>query len=167
MKKLWILAIAAMFAGVASAQNYMVVNTETVFKSIAAYNTAVEEINKEAEQYQQNIDNAYAQLEEQYEAYMSQKASLSQYERQQYEATILANEQKIAEYQESIFGNEGTIAKLQESKLEPHRKKVTETIQKYATEHGYSLVLDIATNPTVLYYGKDIDKTQQIIELIK
>lgn len=167
MKKLWILAIAVMFAGVASAQNYMVVNTETVFKSISAYNAAVEEINKEAEAYQKNIDAAFDQLEGQYEAYMSQKASMSQNERQQYEATILANEQKIAEYQESIFGTEGKIAQLQESKLEPYQKKVRETIEKYAADHGYALVLDIATNPTVLYYGKDIDKTQQIIELLK
>ena len=80
MKKLLIIAALAVFAaaGTASAQNYMVVNTETIFKSMTAYNQAVEEMDAAAQQYQQNIDNAYAELEDMYETYMSQKASLSQ-----------------------------------------------------------------------------------------
>lgn len=35
-------------AGTASSQNYMVVNTETIFKAIPAYNAAVEEIDTAA-----------------------------------------------------------------------------------------------------------------------
>ena len=96
MKKLLIIAALAVFAaaGTASAQNYMVVNTETIFKSMTAYNQAVEEMDAAAQQYQQNIDNAYAELEDMYETYMSQKASLSQSARQQREETILNNEKK-------------------------------------------------------------------------
>ena len=69
MKKLLIIAALAVFAaaGTASAQNYMVVNTETIFKSMTAYNQAVEEMDAAAQQYQQNIDNAYAELEDMYE----------------------------------------------------------------------------------------------------
>ena len=111
MKKLLIIAALAVFAaaGTASAQNYMVVNTETIFKSMTAYNQAVEEMDAAAQQYQQNIDNAYAELEDMYETYMSQKASLSQSARQQREETILNNEKKIAEYQASIFGEDGKM----------------------------------------------------------
>ena len=168
MKKLLIIAALAVFAaaGTASAQNYMVVNTETIFKSMTAYNQA-EEMDAAAQQYQQNIDNAYAELEDMYETYMSQKASLSQSARQQREETILNNEKKIAEYQASIFGEDGKMTRMQAEKLEPYQKKVMETISKYASDHGYSLVLDISTNPLVVYYNPAVDKTQDIISLLK
>lgn len=168
MKKLLVTAMAAVFATcLASAQNYMVVNTETIFKSIDDYNTAVQEIDAVAKQYQQNIDDAYAELDEMYQTYMSQKASLSQSARQEHEQTILNNEQTIIQYQEKVFGEDGTMAELQNEKLLPYQKKVMETISSYASEHGFALVLDISTNPMVIYYSPDVDKTQDIIELLK
>lgn len=170
MKK--IMAIAAMAilfaAGTAAAQQpYMVVNTETIFKSMEAYNTAVKEIDEAAKQYQQNIDEAYDQLEGMYNTYMSQKHSLSESVRSQYEETILNNEKKIAAYQEEIFGEKGKMATMQTEKLEPLQKKVMETISKYAADNKYGLVLDVATNPMVIYYTPDADKTQEIITLLK
>ncbi|HIW97922.1 MAG TPA: OmpH family outer membrane protein [Candidatus Tidjanibacter gallistercoris] len=169
MKKFVLFAAMALFAAVgsASAQNYMVVNTETIFKSISAYNKAVEEMDAAAKQYQQNIDDAYAELEEMYETYMAQKASLSQSARQQREETILNNEKRITDYQAEVFGENGKMTKMQAEKLEPYQKKVMETISKYAADHGYSLVLDISTNPLVVYYNPAVDKTQDIISLLK
>lgn len=168
MKKFLIMAAVATFAAVtASAQNYMVVNTENIFKALPEYTKAVEEIDAAAKQYQSNIDDAYAQLEQMYESYMSQKSSMSQNGRQQREETILNNEKKIMEYQESVFGEKGKMTQLQQDKLEPFQKKVMETITTYASDNGYSLVLDVATNPLVVYYDPAVDKTQQIIAILK
>lgn len=168
MKKLLILAAMVIFAaGTASSQNYMVVNTETIFKAIPAYNAAVEEIDTAAKKYQKNIDDAYAQLGEMYNSYISQKASLSQSAQEQHEEIILTNEKKIVEYQDSIFGAEGVMAKMQVEKLETHQKKVMETITNYATKNGFGLVLDISTNPMVIYYAPGVDMTQNIIALLK
>jgi outer membrane protein len=153
-------------AGAALSQNYMVVNSETIFKSIDEYNSAVTEIDSQAQQYQQNIDDAYAKIEEQYNSYMQQKPSLSQSEQKQREETIINNEKRVAEYQEAAFGSEGTISKLTNEKLEPIQTKVFEVIGKYALDHNYGLVLDIATNPAVIYYNPAVDKTEEIIKLL-
>ena len=61
----------------------------------------------------------------------------------------------------------GKMTRMQAEKLEPYQKKVMETISKYASDHGYSLVLDISTNPLVVYYNPAVDKTQDIISLLK
>lgn len=167
MKKILLLAIAAICAVTANSQNYMAVNTETIFKSLPEYTKAVEEIDAAAQQYQSNIDKAYEQLEEMYQTYMSQRETLSQSVRQQKEQTILANEERIAAYQEEAFGEEGKIVKMQQEKLEPYRQKVMNTIVEYAKSHGYSLVLDVATNPLVIYYEASADKTEQIIAILK
>ena len=170
MKKILAIAACALLfaAGTASAQQpYMVVNTETIFKSMDDDNAAVKAIDEAAKQYQQNIDDAYGQLEEMYNTYMAQKASLSDSVRSQYEETILNNEKKITAYQEEIFGEKGKMAEMQTEQLEPLQKKVMETISKYAAEHQYGLVLDVATNPMVIYYTPEADKTQEIITLLK
>jgi outer membrane protein len=168
MKKLLILSVLMVLgAGVAMSQNYMVVNSETIFKSIDEYNTAVEEIDTQAQQYQQNIDDAYAQIEEQYNSYMQQKQSLSQSEQQAREQSIIDNEKRVAEYQEAAFGSEGTISKLTNEKLEPIQTKVFEAIGDYAIANKFGLVLDIATNPTIIYYDTAVDKTDAIIKLLQ
>ena len=168
MKKTLLTVIVTTLAAVAAhSQNYMVVNTESIFKSLPAYTKAVEEIDAAAQQYQTNIDNAYEQLEEMYQTYMSQRESLSQSARQQREQTILNNEERIAAYQEEAFGDDGEIMKMQQQKLEPYRQKVMTAITEYAKANGYSLVLDIATNPLVIYYDPSTDKTEQIIATLK
>ncbi len=168
MKKLLILsALTVLAAGTAMSQNYMVVNSETIFKSIDAYNTAVNEIDLQAQQYQQNIDDAYAKIEEQYNSYMQQKPTLSQSAQKQREETIINNEKRVAEYQEAVFGSEGTIAKLTNEKLEPIQEMVFEIISKYALDHNFGMVLDMATNPAIIYHNPSVDKTQEIIKLLK
>ncbi len=168
MKKLLILAAVSILGAVnMMAQSQIVVNTETIFKAIPEYATAVEEIDKQAQQYQTNIDKAYEQIEVLYNRYMEEKASMNQNQQQMREESILTNEQKIADYQEDVFGAEGIIEKQKAEKLEPIQKRVMETISKYAKDNKHSLVLDVATNPMVIYYTPEMDKTQQIILLLK
>lgn len=167
MKKLLILsALLVCGAATSFAQNYVVVNTETIFKAIPEYTAAVGEIDKLAQQYQSNIDTAYEKIEEMYNQYMYEKSSLSQSQQQSREEVILNNEKKVLEYQESVFGTDGIIEKKTTEKLDPIQKRVMDTITKFAKDNGYTLVLDIATNPMVIYYSPEADKTNQIIALV-
>ena len=57
MKKMIIALMAVlMTVGVASAQNYMVVDSEKIFKSLAEYNSALEQIDKLSKSYQDAVD---------------------------------------------------------------------------------------------------------------
>lgn len=151
----------------AQSQSFFVVNSETVFKSIDAYNTAVKEIENASTSYQKEIDNAFDQLESDYKAYQSNKAAYSAAERQSTEQKIINRENEITKYQESIFGDKGKIATMREEKLKPIQDKVFKIIDSYAAEMGYGLAIDIAQNPTVLYYAPTADKTESIINLVK
>ena len=50
-----------------AAQNYIVVDSEKVFKSIDAYNKALTELDELARQYQAQVDGKYAVIEQLYE----------------------------------------------------------------------------------------------------
>ena len=55
MKRLILIAAFILTAGTLAAQNYIIVNSEKVFKSIDAYNTAISDLDKLAKEYQESL----------------------------------------------------------------------------------------------------------------
>ena len=167
MKRLILIAAFVLSAGTLAAQNYIIVNSEKVFKSIDAYNTALSTLDKLAEQYQDMVDAKFAEVETRYNNYMNQKASLTAATRQTRENDILAKEKAAQEYQETLFGNDGTLMKKRVEMIEPIQKKVFSAIEAYAKQVGADVVLDSANNPTLLYSNPSVDRTQQVIDVLK
>jgi outer membrane protein len=168
MKKMIIALMAVvMSVGVASAQNYMVVDSEKVFKSVAAYNEALEDIEELATQYQNAVDQKFAEVENLYNSYMQQRSSLTVGAQQQYEQLILQKEAEATEYQESLFGTDGTLMNKRLELIQPIQERVFNTIESFSKQYGYDLVIDISANPTILYYSTKVDFTDRIIEALK
>ena len=167
MKRLILIAAFVLSAGTLAAQNYIIVNSEKVFKSIDAYNTALSTLDKLAEQYQDLVDAKFAEVETLYNNYMNQKASLTAATRQARENDILAKEKAAQEYQETLFGNDGTLMKKRIEMIEPIQKQVFSVIEAYAKQVGADVVLDSANNPTLLYSNPSVDRTQQVIDVLK
>lgn len=168
MKKIIIALMAVvMSVGVASAQNYMVIDSEKVFKSVAAYNEALEDIEQLATQYQDAVDKKFAEVENLYNSYMQQRSSLSMSAQQQYEQLILQKEAEATEYQESLFGTDGTLMNKRLELIQPIQERVFNTIESFSKQYGYDLVIDISANPTILYYSTKVDFTDRIIEALK
>ena len=168
MKKLLVvLAIFCLSAGTAMAQGYVVVNTETVFKSIAAFNAAEAELERLGKARQDEIDAGFDQGERMYNSYMQQKAMLGEAARAQQEKAIIDRETALNKRQEEAFGPEGELMKRRTELMKPIEDKVKKAIADYATRQGGVLVLDIAQNPTILYYAPAADRTQEIINLVK
>ena len=168
MRRVILVLVAVLFtAGIASAQNYMVVDSEKVFKSLAEYNTALTQIENLSKSYQEAVDAKFQEVEQLYNAYMQQRASLSAYTRQQYEQQILDLEAKATEYQESLFGTDGELMKRRMELIQPIQQRVFTAIENVSKQYGYDLVIDIAANPTVLYYSEKVNFTEYIIEALK
>ena len=167
MKRLILIAVFVLTTGTLAAQNYIIVNSEKVFKSIDAYNTALSTLDKLAEQYQDMVDAKFAEVETLYNNYMNQKASLTAATRQTRENDILAKEKAAQEYQETLFGNDGTLMKKRIEMIEPIQKQVFSAIEAYAKQVGADVVLDSANNPTLLYSNPSVDRTQQVIVVLK
>ena len=167
MKRLILIAAFVLSAGTLAAQNYIIVNSEKVFKSIDAYNTALSTLDKLAEQYQDMVDAKFAEVETLYNNYMNQKASLTAATRQTRENDILAKENAAQEYQETLFGNDGTLMKKRIEMIEPIQKQVFSAIEAYAKQVGADVVLDSANNPRLLYSNPSVDRRQQVIDVLK
>ena len=167
MKRLILIAAFLLTAGALSAQNYIIVNSEKVFKSVEAYNTAISDLDSLAKQYQEQVDDKFDEVETLYNNYMAQKASLSASARQAREALILAREKEAQQFQESLFGQEGVLMQKRLELIQPIQKRVFAAIEAYAGQAGADLVLDSSNNPTLLYNNPSVERTQQVIEALK
>ena len=168
MKRLILtLALVAGFAFATQAQNYAVVNSEKIFKSIESYNEAIAELDKLANDYQKQVDEKFAQVENLYNAYMERRDQLNAASQQANEEKILKMEQEATELQESIFGTDGELMKKRLELIQPIQKKVFDTIDSYAKQKGYDMIIDVSQNATMLYYSSKADKTNEIIALLK
>ena len=168
MKRL-ILTLALMLglATAASAQNYAVVNSEKIFKSIEAYNAALTELDRMANEYQKQVDEKFDAVEAIYNAYMQRRSQLSAASQQANEENILKKEQEATKFQESIFGTDGALMKKRLELIQPIQQKVFATIEEYAKQKGYDMIIDVAQNATMLYYSPKADHTEAIITLLK
>lgn len=168
MKRIILTALAVVAtAGAICAQNYMVVNSEKVFKSIDEYNSAIEQLDKLADTYQKQVDDKFKEVEKLYNSYMAQKQNLSESTRQSVENQILSREEEATKLQESLFGTDGTLMKKRIEMIQPIQERVFKAVESYAAANGYDLVLDVASNPNVLYYAAKADHTQAVIEALK
>ncbi|MBR3703765.1 MAG: OmpH family outer membrane protein [Alistipes sp.] len=161
------LALVLGFAVAAEAQNYAVVNSEKIFKSIESYNAAISELDKLANDYQKQVDEKFEQVENLYNAYMERRDQLNAASQQANEERILKLEQEASEFQESIFGTDGELMKKRLEMIQPIQKKVFDTIESYAKQKGYDMIIDVSQNATMLYYSSKADHTEAIIALLK
>lgn len=168
MKRILLLALAFTVAiGSLSAQNYIVVNSEKIFKSIDEYNKALDTLDQLAKSYQQQVDLKFEEIETLYNNYKAQEMSLSASSRQARQNLILTREEEANKFQEEIFGQDGTLMKKRIELIQPIQKRVFDAIASYAAQNGYEMVLDAASNPTLLYNSAQLDHTQALIEFMK
>lgn len=148
------------------AQGYIFINSEAVFKSQTDYNEAIKQLDDLAEQYQKEIDQAFADLDEQYNNYVAQRGYLSETSRKMREDEIINREKEIKQYQEQVFGPEGDLMKKRLELIKPIQERVFGVINSYAESNGLGMIIDRANNQTLLYYAPALDKTEEIINLL-
>lgn len=87
--------------------------------------------------------------------------------RQAFENEILQKEQQAGEYQEQLFGQEGELMKKRVELIKPIQERVFKAIEAYAKQVGADVVIDSSNNPTLLYNSTAVERTAEVIKLIK
>ena len=163
--------LAVMFAwatlGIASAQKYCVIDSEKIFKSIDDYNKAMTQLDELGKAYQSEIDSKYKSIESLYNSYMQQRDGLSASVRTTIEQQILGKEQEVQNYQQEVLGENGALMQRRIELIKPIQERVFGAIEAYAKANGFELVLDKASNASILYSGSEIDHTEEIIKTLK
>ena len=167
MKRVVLFLLVSLVTGSMSAQNYAVINSETILGALPEYTSAQEQISDLQEQYQQKIQAEYDQLETMFQKYQNDKARLSAQQKNAREQEILDREEEVKAMQEQYFGQEGTLAKTSEVLFKPIQDRMQEAVKYVAERQGFALIIDIATGMGVVHYSPDIDISNLVLERLQ
>ncbi|MDR2362562.1 MAG: OmpH family outer membrane protein [Prevotellaceae bacterium] len=162
-----ILLTLALIAGItfsASAQKIAYVNTEYILKKIPAYKTAQDQLDKLSQQYEKEIESRYQKLEELYKSYQAEKVLLTDDMKQRRENEIITKEKEAKDLQRQYFGQGGTLEKKKEELIKPIQEKIASAINEIATQDGYAMIFDSASNPSILFVAPRYDLSDKVLE---
>lgn len=162
MKKLLFSILLACSAVIVNAQRIAVVDIAAVLEGMADYKAAQAEIDKVAAQWQQEVAQEFDKIKSMYNKYQAEQVLLSEDAKRTREDQIIKKEEEVRELQKRRFGPEGDLFKRRQQMVTPIQDKVFGSLQAYAGEKGYDIVLDKSSAAGILFVGPNFDKTDEV-----
>jgi len=164
MKKIiGVIALSIMASSATFAQRFAYVDTEYILKHIPEYLAAQKQLDAQSVQWQEEVDNRFAEIEKLYKAYQEDQVLLSEEMRRKREDEIVLKEQEAKEFQRQKFGFEGDLFQERVKLIQPIQDKVAQAIQTIATDQSLDIVLDKGSEVTFLYANPKLDKSNDVI----
>lgn len=144
------------------AQSTAIINIAEVLESMEDYKNAQAQLDKMAEQWQQEINAQFEEIKAMYNKYNAEQVLLNDAERTSREDAIVQREKEVREMQQLRFGPEGDLFKKRQQLVEPIQDKVYNAIQEYAELHNIDIILDKSSSAGLIYSNDEYDKTEDI-----
>ena len=165
MKKIFlIIAVLAMFPLVASAQKYACVNTEYILSNIPDYKNAQQQLNKQSEKWQKEVEAKNEEAKTLYKNYQTEVVFLSDEMKVKKENEIVAKEKEANELKRKYFGPQGEFYKKRVSLIQPIQDEVYVAVKQVADAKGYQVVLEKSSSTNIIYYTPKIDISDEVLE---
>lgn len=166
MKYLIILLLLVPFWLNAETEQIVYYNSDLVLENNIELQEAEATLSNEIQQWEQEIADLEAEIEELTEEYELRKLTLLPSGQQEAENEIAQLEQERDQKIEEIYGENGKIITRNNELIQPVMNKLKMVIESIAIENNYSLVLDASLG--VIGYGKSkLDITERIMEEMK
>ena len=151
-------------SAMAMAQKYAFVDSEYIRKNIPAFNTAQEQLDKLSKQWEKEVADGYAVVEQMYKSYQSESVLLSQDMKTKREEAIIAKEREMKELQNKYFGMEGDLFKKREELVKPIQDEILKAIKEISIEGSYAVIFDTAAGGNILFANPKFDISDQVLE---
>jgi len=164
MKKIvGVIVLSIVASSAAFAQRFAYVDTEYILKHIPEYLAAQKQLDALSVQWQEEVDNRFADIEKLYKAYQEDQVLLSEEMRRKREDEIVLKEREAKEFQRQKFGFEGDLFKERVKLIQPIQDRVAQAIQAIANDQSLDIVLDKGSEVTFLYANPKLDKSNDVI----
>jgi outer membrane protein len=164
MKRILLLTLLMTICVLGYSQKYAVVDSEYILKKIPNYKAAIEQLDKLAQLYQKDVQAKFDDADQAYRAYQAEKVLLTEVQRRNREAELQKKEFDANELQRKYFGPEGLMVKKREELLKPFYDQIFSAVKELAADGNYSLILDKANNPSVMFASPKIDKSDEVLQ---
>ena len=165
MKKILIAVFSLLlFAGVAQAQKYAVIDTRYILDKMPDYKTAQKQLDDIAAGWQKDIDGQQTALDGMYKAFEAEQVMLSDDLKKKREDQLFNKEKSLRDLQRKRFGFEGDLFKKRQELIKPIQDKVYNAVQKMAVQRGYDFVLDKSEGITIIFADPKLDKSEDVLK---
>ena len=165
MRKIAILSVLILLIpAFAMAQKYAFVDSDYIRKNIPAFNTAQEQLDKLSKQWEKEVSDGYAVVEQMYKSYQNESVLLSQDMKSKREEAIITKEKEIKDLQTKYFGMEGELFKKREELVKPIQDEILKAIKEIAVEGSYAVIFDTASGGNILFANPKYDISDQVLQ---
>ena len=158
-----IVALFITMTSTAFAQRFAYVDTEYILQHIPEYLAAQKQLDALSVQWQEEVDNRFAEIEKLYQSYQEDQVLLSEAMRRKREDEIVNKEREAREFQRQKFGFEGDLFQERVKLVQPIQERVAQAIQTIATDQSLDIILDKGSEVTFLYANPKLDKSNDVI----
>lgn len=145
------------------AQKFALVDMEYVLKNIPAYERANEQLNQVSKKWQVEVEALNAEATTMYKNYQNEVVFLSQEQKKARQEQIMKKEKAAGELKRKYFGPEGELFKKRESLMTPIQEEIYNAVRDISESHGYSLVVDRASNSGIIFGSPKIDISNEVL----
>ena len=166
MKKKIILLITFIISMGLYAQKFAYVDTDYILSKMPEFTQAEEQINKYTQDWNSEVQNAYAEVEQMYKDYQSEQVLLTQEMKIKREESIIEKERYVQDLQQKYFGSEGDLYKKRQELIKPIQDRIYDAIQQLAANNKYSIIFDSSSDLIMLFSDPDLDKSDNILKIM-
>ncbi len=163
-KAVFIIGLFILTSAMVVAQKYAFVDSEYIRKNIPAFNTAQEQLDKLSKQWEKEVADGYAVVEQMYKSYQNEAPLLSQDMKTKREEAIITKEKEMKDLQNNYFGMEGELFKKREELVKPIQDEILKAIKDIAVEGSYAVIFDTAAGGNILFANPKYDISDQVLE---
>jgi len=166
MKKILLLFTISFLTLSIQAQKFAYVDTDYILNKIPDFKQAQDKLDGLSADWQKEIENKYADVEQMYRAYQQEQVLLTDDMKEKREDAIIKKETDAKNLQKKYFGPEGDLHLKRQELIKPIQDKIYDAIQQLAADNKYAIVFDSSSDLIMLYKNNNYDKSDKVLDLM-
>ena len=166
MKKILLLLAISFLTLSIQAQKFAYVDTDYILNKIPDFKQAEDKLDEISSDWQKEIENKYADVEQMYRAYQQEQVLLTDDMKEKREEAIFKKETEISNLQKKYFGIEGNLYLKRQELIQPILDKISDATQQLAANNKYAIVFDSSSDIIMLYKNNNYDKSDKVLDLM-
>ena len=166
MNKILLILAVSFLATTTQAQKFAYVDTDYILKKIPEFNQAQDKLDALSADWQKEIENKYADVDQMYRSYQQEQVLLTDEMKVKREGAIIKKEKSAKDLQQKYFGAEGELYIKRQELIKPIQDKIHGAIQQLAANNKYQVIFDSTSDLIMLYKNNNLDKSDKVLELM-
>jgi len=166
MNKILLILVVSFLAITTQAQKFAYVDTDYILNKIPEFNQAQDKLDALSADWQKEIENKYADVDQMYRNYQQEQVLLTDEMKIKREEAIIKKEKSAKDLQQKYFGPEGELYIKRQELIKPIQDKIYNAIQQLAANSKYAIVFDSSSDLIMLYKNNNLDKSDKVLDLL-